>query len=147
MYTAKRTISARRVGSGRGGIPTPSRIAASGGTLVARSAGGRPARTVTPMPTISETTIVRVSSTVPLSGRSAPKALNSPSSAGARRIPPNNPITAPMTPSSRPSSTTERMICAREAPSVRSRPNSRVRWATVMEKVLKMMNAPTTSAT
>ena len=35
--------------------------------------------------------------------------------------------------------------CPREAPSVRSRPNSRVRWATVIEKVLKMMNAPTTS--
>ena len=37
---------------------------------------------------------------------------------------------------------TARMICAREAPSVRSRPNSRVRCATVIEKVLKMMNAP-----
>ncbi len=37
----------------------------------------RPASTVTTMPTSSETTIVRVSSTVPLSGRSAPNALNS----------------------------------------------------------------------
>ena len=67
----------------RGGISTPSRIAASGGTRVARSAGGSPASTVTTMPTSSETTIVRVSSTVPLSGRSAPNALNSWSSAGA----------------------------------------------------------------
>ena len=33
------------------------------------------------------------------------------------------------------------------APSVRSSPNSRVRWATVIENVLKMMNAPTKSAT
>ena len=39
------------------------------------------------------------------------------------------------------------MICLRVAPIVRSRPNSRVRCATVIEKVLKMMNAPTTSAT
>ena len=39
------------------------------------------------------------------------------------------------------------MICRREAPSVRSSPNSRVRCATVIEKVLKMMKAPTTSAT
>src|ERR1039458_1378341 len=39
------------------------------------------------------------------------------------------------------------MIWARELPRVRSSPNSRVRCATVIEKVLKMMNAPTTSAT
>ena len=59
----------------------------------------------------------------------------------------NRPATAPSTPSSNPSTTTERMIWLREAPSVRNKPNSRVRWATVIEKVLKMMNAPTTSAT
>ena len=99
------------------------------------------------IPTPSETITVRVSSTVPLSGRSAPKALNRPSSAGARPIPASSPTTEPATPSSSPSSTTERMIWEREAPSVRSRPNSRVRWATVIENVLKMMNAPTTSAT
>ncbi len=67
----------------RGGISTPSRSAAIGGTRVARSAGIRPASSVTIVPTSSETTIVRVCSTVPLSGRSAPKALNSWSSAGA----------------------------------------------------------------
>ncbi len=33
----------------------------------------------------------------------------------------------------------------RDAPSVRSMPNSRVRWATVIEKVLKIWNAPTNS--
>ncbi len=42
---------------------------------------------------------------------------------------------------------TEPTTCARVAPSVRSSPNSRVRWATVIEKVLKMMNAPTNSET
>ncbi len=99
------------------------------------------------MPTSSETTIVRVSSTVPLSGRSAPNSLNRPSSAGASPIPANRPSTAPTTPSSNPSPTTACMICRREAPSVRSSPNSLVRCATVIEKVLKMMNAPTTSAT
>ncbi len=114
---------------------------------MARSAGKKPASTVTAMPTPSETITVRASSTVPLSGRSAPNALNRPSSAGASAIPPNSPIAAPTIPSSSPSSTTARMICQREAPSVRSRPNSRVRWATVVEMVLKMMNAPTTSAT
>ena len=42
---------------------------------------------------------------------------------------------------------TERSTWRREAPSVRSIPNSRTRWATVIEKVLKMMNAPTKTAT
>ena len=46
----------------------------------------------------------------------------------------------------KPSSSTERSTCRREAPSVRSVANSRVRWATVIESVLKMTNAPTNSA-
>ncbi len=36
--------------------------------------------------------------------------------------------------------------CAREAPSARSIANSRRRWATVIEKALKMMKAPTSTA-
>ena len=36
--------------------------------------------------------------------------------------------------------------CRREAPSARSIANSRRRWATVIEKALKMMNAPTSTA-
>ena len=38
------------------------------------------------------------------------------------------------------------MTCLREAPSVRSVANSRVRWATVIDSVLKMTNEPTNSA-
>ena len=45
----------------------------------------------------------------------------------------------------KPSVITERMTWPREAPSVRSSANSRMRWVTVIEKVLKMMNAPTNS--
>ena len=45
------------------------------------------------------------------------------------------------------SSTTEVMIWRRLAPSARSIPNSRVRWATVIEKVLKIRKAATNSAT
>ena len=41
---------------------------------------------------------------------------------------------------------TEPRICRRDAPIVRSVANSRVRCATVIEKVLKMTNAPTKSA-
>ena len=50
---------------------------------------------------------------------------------------------SPMTSDSR---MTEPRTCRREAPIVRSVANSRVRWATVIEKVLKMTNAPTKSA-
>ena len=45
-----------------------------------------------------------------------------------------------------PSSTTERITWRREAPSVRSVANSRERWATVIESVLRITNAPTNSA-
>jgi hypothetical protein len=38
------------------------------------------------------------------------------------------------------------MTCLREPPSVRSVANSRVRWATVIDRVLKITNAPTSSA-
>ena len=61
-----------------------------------------------------------------------------------------NPAISPMTeatsPMARPSSTTERITCLREAPSVRSVANSRVRWATVIDSVLKITNEPTNSA-
>ena len=43
--------------------------------------------------------------------------------------------------------TTEERICRRLAPSVRSIPNSRMRWAIVIEKVLKIRKPPTTTAT
>ena len=63
-----------------------------------------------------------------------------------RPRPSTSPITEASRPITRPSSTTERMTCLREAPSVRSVANSRVRWATVIDRVLKITNAPTSSA-
>ena len=61
-----------------------------------------------------------------------------------------SPITSPTTeatrPITRPSRRTERMTCLREAPSVRSVANSRVRWATVIDRVLKITKPPTSSA-
>ena len=42
---------------------------------------------------------------------------------------------------------TERLTCRPEAPIARSIAISRVRWATVIENVLLMMNAPTNTAT
>ena len=55
--------------SREGGSTDPSRTAAIGGTRVARSAGQRLARSVTRVPTTSETTTVRVAKTSPVSGR------------------------------------------------------------------------------
>ena len=90
--------------------------------------------------------IVRVSTTTPLLGRSAPKALKRARSSAAVPIPSTKPATPPTKPSSSPSLTTARQIWRREAPRVRSSANSRMRWATVIEKVLKMRKAPTNSA-
>ena len=84
--------------------------------------------------------------TVPASGSSTPRALNSATMPLAIPSPGTSPITEASRPITRPSSTTERMTCLREAPSVRSVANSRVRWATVIDRVLKITNAPTSSA-
>ena len=55
------------------------------------------------------------------------------------------PTSEAKTPETRPSRTTERSTCRREAPSVPSVASSRVRCATVIERVLKITNAPTKS--
>ena len=56
------------------------------------------------------------------------------------------PISEATSPISAASSSTERITCRRLAPSVRSIANSRIRWATVIEYVLKMMKRPTNTA-
>ena len=125
-----------------GGSVEPSRTAAIGGTRVARSAGMMLASSVITVPSASETRIVRSANTIPASGRSPPIAVNSLASP----TPAKSPTTEASSPITRPSITTERMTCLREAPRVRSVANSRVRWATVIDRVLKITNAPTNSA-
>ena len=124
----------------------PSRSASTGGTRVARSAGEMDEMTVTIVPTTSATTIVRVSITIPFEGSSTPTPLNSALSPWAVRIPRPNPTADPTIPRTKPSPITDRITCPRFAPSVRSSANSRIRCVTVIENVLKMMNAPTNSA-
>ena len=125
-----------------GGSVEPSRTAAIGGTRVARSAGMMLASSVITVPSASETRTVRSVKTIPASGRSPPIAVNSLASPS----PAKSPTTEASSPITRPSITTERMTCLREAPSVRSVANSRVRCATVIDSVLKITNAPTNSA-
>src|SRR3954454_6375890 len=119
--------------------------ASTGDTRVARRAGASDEKTVTTMPTTIETMIVRDAITLPLLGRSTPIARNSARSPPATPTPSSSPATEPSSPIVKPSVITERMNWPRDAPSVRSIANSRIRCVTVIEKVLKMMNAPTNS--
>ena len=130
-----------------GGSCAPSESAATGGTLVARSAGSRADARVTPTPTSSATTIVRGLRARPPVGRSAPTALKSASMALATPSPATRPSSDAARPIVRASPVTVASTWRRDAPRARSMANSRRRWATVIEKALKMMKAPTNTAT
>jgi hypothetical protein len=128
------------------GTVAPSRTAAIGGTRVARRAGRTLASSVMPVPSSSDTVIVCVATTVGESGRPTPSAAISAIMPLAIPRPTAIPIAEATRPMTRPSSFTARLTCLREAPSVRSVANSRVRWATVIDSVLKITNAPTSRA-
>ncbi|MCI1749655.1 MAG: hypothetical protein LKI24_17425 [Acidipropionibacterium sp.] len=131
----------RLVGSGATGDS-----AATGGTRVARRAGGRAARTVTRIPTpIGTRTETGVRETVELSGRFV---LDPPmvTSSWDSPIPAARPSTEPIAPVARASASTERRTWARVAPTQRASARVRVRWATRMAKVLTMTIAATAIA-
>ena len=113
---------------------------------MARSAGESPAASVTRVPTSSETTIVRVAKTVSVCGRSRLSATNSSLRPIASPRPANSPITEASRPITSASTITEPSTWRRDAPTVRSVANSRVRCATVIDSVLKITNAPTNRA-
>ncbi len=125
----------------------PSRRPVTGGTRVARMAGISAASTARPVPSTSAVMIVRLSTTVPSLGNPISSASNNRPITGAKAMPASRPSTEAKTPIANASTTTEVMIWRRLAPRVRSIANSRVRWATVIEKVLKMRKAATNSAT
>ena len=60
--------------------------------------------------------------------------------------PRNRPAIEPIAPITNDSSMTDRRICRRDAPIVRSVANSRTRWAIVIESVLEITKLPTKSA-
>ena len=88
------------------------------------------ASSVIVVPSRSEMTIVRGANTNPASGRSPPIRVH--------RLcdpdPSEQPDQGGQQPDHQALITTERMTCLREAPSVRSVANSRVRWATVIDR-------------
>ena len=91
--------------------------------------------------------IVRGLTTVPVLGSVTPAALNSANSPWARARPTSSPMTEAIAPITSDSTRIERRTCLREAPSVRSVANSRVRWAMVIESELAITKLPTNSAT
>ena len=77
---------------------------------------------------------------------SSPKDRNRPARSRDRPSPSSRPRVAPTTAIMKASIITERVTCFLLAPRARSSADSRTRWDTRIEKVLKMMNAPTTIA-
>ena len=145
-----RPASPRAIRAGSRTRPEPgsaARSAATGGTRVARHAGTSPATSVTTVPSRSETTIVRVPNTVPASGSAIPIESKNASSAVASPSPATRPTADASTPSASASASTDPSTWRRSAPAIRRRPSSRVRCATVIESVLKIVNAPTSTAT
>ena len=128
---------------------TPSRIASTGSTRVARRAGTKPETTVA---TIADGEAgddrARLELQCSVVPRSSPKARQQRAQAGREQQPAGDADDRRRARRSRGSRRARSAgPAAREAPSVRSSANSRVRWATVTEKVLKIRKPPTSSAT
>ena len=85
--------------------------------------------------------------TSPCEGMSTPTATSRFFSPIATAKPAKTPRIDAIMPTARASTSTEAKIWRRLAPSARSSPFSLVRCATVMEKVLNIMNPPTSTAT
>ena len=92
------------------------------------------------------TTTVRPAKTVPAVRKLEPDGLSTALSPFARPSPRNRPTTDAIVPITSASRITDVSTCRREAPIVRRVANSRTRWATVIESVLKITKAPTKSA-
>ena len=125
---------------------SPERIACTGWTDPARRAGAHAAATVTMTPsTTGTTTDCPVSMNVP-GASTAPRLAAIAMSPCTSTQPAITPRPEPIRPTMIASPSTERVICRREVPRARSKANSRVRCATIMENVLVMIKVPTTKA-
>ncbi len=119
--------------------------AATGGIRTARRAGPIADSNVTPTPTPTATAAVRALKTSGAEGSVMPNAFSSATSPSAARIPRPRPISEATRPVRAASPSTERNSCRRLAPTMRNSASSRVRCPTVIENVLKIVNAPTNS--
>ena len=123
-----------------------SRIAWTGAIREVRRAGSHAAATVTTSPTAYAATTVRGANTSDCPDRSSPKLPNSVRMPSASSTPRPRPTVEPIRPTTDASNSTDPVTWRVEAPSARSRASSRLRWATRIENVLTIRNAPTTRA-
>ncbi len=122
-----------------------SRIACTGAIREVRRAGSQAAATVTTTPTAYATSTVRGAKRSDCPDRSSPKPPNRVRIPSASSTPRPRPMVDPTRPTTNASSSTDPVTWRLDAPSARSRASSRLRWATRIEKVLTIRNAPTTS--
>ena len=124
-----------------------SRMAAIGGMREARTAGKTAATTVTRRPVTNDQMTALAGMTMELAGMSRPRTPSNALSPTARKIPPTKPTIDAVMPTRTASNSTDPTTWRCPAPMARSSASSRLRWATMIEKVLKMMKEPTSSAT
>ena len=124
-----------------------SRIAAMGGMRAARSAGAIAATTVTIMPSTYDQMNAAAGIAMSLAGMSRPRAPRRALSPAARKMPATKPTVDATSPTSTASNRTEPSTWRCPAPMARSSASSRLRCATTIENVLKMMKEPTSRAT
>jgi hypothetical protein len=132
--------------SGRSGVAT-SCIAATGAIRDARSAGSTAATTVTTTPTRNALMIAAGGTPIGAICRPSTKLLKRYASPAPAPTPAARPSTAAIRPIATASVSTEPIIWRRLAPSARISASSRVRCATMIEKVFRIRNTPTNSAT
>ena len=113
-----------------------SRSAARGATREARTAGARLATSVTTTPTARAIATVLVSRASGEAGVVSPMASIRASRPRASPMPAAMPPTEASRPTASASAVTEPSTWTRDAPSARRSADSRVRWATRIEKVL-----------
>ncbi len=118
-----------------------------GGIFVARTAGMSADTSVTPKPISRPSTTPVVASCAEVEGSPKPAASKSALMPIASSRPRKMPAIEATAAVRNASSMTLVRICLRLAPSVRSSAISRMRCATVMENMLKIRNAPTSTAT
>jgi hypothetical protein len=122
------------------------RMAAIGGMRAAFRAGNSAETIVTTMPSPMATTSVLVWNTSPPAGRFKPNASRRACSPRATSSPMPTPSADARMPTTPASAMTDAVTCRGLAPSDRNSPYSRVCWATMIVKVLKIRNAPTNIA-
>ena len=91
---------------------------------------------VTPTPMATADTTVLAPMMTGESGKSAPRAENMACRPKATSTPSPSPTKVETRPTTTASHTTDWVICRPLAPSARSSPSSRIRWPTMMVKVL-----------